>query len=318
MAPKTKGLKASTSPWKPTPSTSKPPKPYLDRLHSDKVPESPSDRSSSPPPRSMPGASQTMSDSITIIDATQSASPTSSAADDISFSMVDTPAFITTKTPTVTPPLSSATSRRPTPTNTGVIPLAWFHSIRTILPKPTSTNCVNTRTLELIYLLMTGKPINFARYILGSMSNASSIVRLTPLPYANLWTLVYNHFGMCLDHEIREIKPVPIITLACLKNIPFFKTDTGDWKFDEDMTHEELVCVSKKFGQHVKPCLTSPQSTPPSSLLDHILTLDKRETADKLEYIFVQHTDVLDGRNTKDLASLAPVVSIGIEQDLAG
>jgi len=56
----------------------------------------------------------------------------------------------------------------------------------------------------------------------------------------------------------------------------------------------------KSFGQHVKPHLTSPQSTHPSSFLDHILNLDERvyelqETTDKLEYIPVQHIDVLHG-----------------------
>lgn len=132
------------------------------------------------------------------------------------------------------------------------------------------------------------------------MSKVSCILRPAPLPYANLLTLVFNHFGVCLTYEIKETKPVLIITLASLKNIQFLQTESSDWKFVEDMTQEELVCVSKKIGQHVKPRLNSPQTTPLSSLLDHILNLNERvyelsETADKLEYIMVQHTDMLDG-----------------------
>lgn len=68
----------------------------------------------------------------------------------------------------------------------------------------------------------------------------------------------------------------------------------------DDMSQEELVIVSKKFGQHVKPSLHSPQTPSSPSLLDQILNLDEKvhelqETADKLEYILVQHTDALDG-----------------------
>ncbi|KAJ8449205.1 hypothetical protein Cgig2_021669 [Carnegiea gigantea] len=138
-----------------------------------------------------------------------------------------------------------------------------------------STLIVNTKTLELIYLLMTGTPVNFAHYILRTMSKVRSILRPAPLPCVNLFTLGFNHFSVCLTHEIKETKLVPIITLASLKNIQFFQTESGDWKFVEDMTQEELVCVSKKFGQYVKPHLTSPQSIPPSSLLDHILNLNE-------------------------------------------
>jgi len=147
---------------------------------------------------------------------------------------------------------------------------------------------------------MTVKSINFARYILESMSKISSIKRPTPLPYTNLLTLVFNHFSVCLDHELEETKSVPIITPASLKHIQLFKTSTGTWKFVEDMNPEEITCVSQKHGPNIKSRLTSPQSTPPPSLLENMMTLNEQiyelqETVDKLEYILVQHTDVLDG-----------------------
>ncbi|KAJ8420658.1 hypothetical protein Cgig2_008873 [Carnegiea gigantea] len=127
---------------------------------------------------------------------------------------------------------------------------------------------------------MTGKPGNFARHILGAMSKVSSIRRPAPLPYATLSTLVFHHFGVCLTNEIADMKPMPIITPTSLKHIPFFKTASSVCKFVDDMTQEELVTVSKKFGQHVKPCLHSPQITPPPSLLDHIVTLDEKAIID--------------------------------------
>jgi len=154
--------------------------------------------------------------------------------------------------------------------------LLYYVIVRTMLPKANSTDSVNSKTLELIYLLMTEKLINYARYILGSISKVNSIMRPAPLPYANLLTLVFQHFGVCLDHELIETKHVPIITPSSLKHIQLFKTTTDAWKFVEDMNSEELACACKSYGPHVKPRLTSPQSTPLPSLLDHIMTLDEQ------------------------------------------
>ena len=94
-----------------------------------------------------------------------------------------------------------------------------------------------------------------------------------------------------------ETKPVPIITPVAFK---FFKTAHNGWKFVEDMTPDELLSVSNGSGPNVPPRVSSDPSPPPSSLLDHIQHLDKRlyelqETAEKLEYILVQHIDALDG-----------------------
>ena len=66
------------------------------------------------------------------------------------------------------------------------------------------------------------------------------------------------------------------------------------------MTPTEKDSVSNRFGQHVKPRAMSQKPTPPPCLLDHILVLDERvyklqETADYLEYIMVQHINMLDG-----------------------
>lgn len=91
--------------------------------------------------------------------------------------------------------------------------------IRTILPKSNSTDNVNTKTLALIYLLMTGKPINFARYILGVIAKVGSIKQPTPLPYTNLLTLVFQYFGVGLTNEFKDTKPVPILIPASLRNI---------------------------------------------------------------------------------------------------
>ena len=97
-----------------------------------------------------------------------------------------------------------------------------------------------------------------------------------------------------------ETKPVPIITPVAFKSIHFFKTAHNGWKFIEDMTPDELLSVSNSSGPPVPPRVSSNPSPPPSSLLDQIQHLDERlyelqETANKLEYILVQHTDALDG-----------------------
>jgi len=163
--------------------------------------------------------------------------------------------------------------------------------VRTVLPKPNSTDSVNNKTLEAIYLLMARKSINYSCYILSCMSKVSSILCLAPLPYSNLLNLVFKHFGVSLN-KICETRFVPIITPSSFKNKQFCKTETRDWKFIQDMTQAEQNYVSLRFGQHVKPHLTSPKSIPPPSLLDHILALDEhvyelQEMANKLEYIMV-------------------------------
>lgn len=62
--------------------------------------------------------------------------------------------------------------------------LLYYIIARTLLPKHNSTDSVNSKTLVLIYLLMTRKPISYARYILRTMSKVGSVQDPTPLPYA--------------------------------------------------------------------------------------------------------------------------------------
>jgi len=102
--------------------------------------------------------------------------------------------------------------------------LLYYVLIGSILPKPNSNDSLNNKTLELIYLLMTSKPVNYARYILSYMAKVGSIMRPTPLAYSNLLTLVFKHFGVPLENEICESKPIPIITPLSLKNIQSFQT----------------------------------------------------------------------------------------------
>ena len=178
--------------------------------------------------------------------------------------------------------------------------LLCYVLVRTILPKPNSTDSLSNKTLELIYILMTSKLVNFARYILSYVAKVSSIMRSTPLPYSNLLTLVFKHFGASLENKICETKPIPIITSSSLNNVQFFKANSGIWKFIEDMTLDEKKFVSLHFAKHVKPRHTSPSTILPPSLPDHTLTLDERvyelqESAGILNYILVQHTNTLDG-----------------------
>ena len=86
---------------------------------------------------------------------------------------------------------------------------------------------------------MSGRPVNFSRYILKYMSKVSSTQRPSPLPYANLLTLIFHHFGVRLTHEVCETRPVPTITPQLLKHIHFFKTESHHWKFVDDMTPAE-------------------------------------------------------------------------------
>ena len=118
--------------------------------------------------------------------------------------------------------------------------------VRAFLPKPNSNDSANAQTLKVIYFLMSGKPIDFSHYMLEYMSKVSSIRRPTPLPYANLLTLFFKHFGVCLMNKIRETKLVPTVSLNSLKHIQFFQTKTGVWRFIDEMAQDEKAIVSKK------------------------------------------------------------------------
>lgn len=64
------------------------------------------------------------------------------------------------------------------------------------------------------------------------------------------------------------------------------------------MTREGLESFSKRFGPLFKPRLNSSQLY--TLQLGHAIDLDERlydlqETADRLDYILVQHNDALDG-----------------------
>jgi len=74
--------------------------------------------------------------------------------------------------------------------------------VRTFSPKPNSIDRVNV--LEVICLLMSGKPVNFSRYILKYISNVNSVGHPGPLPYANLLTLIFQHFGVFLEMRFEK------------------------------------------------------------------------------------------------------------------
>lgn len=61
--------------------------------------------------------------------------------------------------------------------------LLYYVLVHTILPRSNSADSVNTKTLELIYLLMAGKPVNFGHFFLETIVKVGFIRRPTPLPY---------------------------------------------------------------------------------------------------------------------------------------
>ena len=124
----------------------------------------------------------------------------------------------------------------------------FYVLVRTILPKPNSIDSLNNKALELLYLLLTSKPVNYARYILSHMAKIGSIMRPAPLAYWNLLTLVFNHFDVPLENKICESKTLPVITSSSLENIQFFQTAPGVWKFIKDMTPKgKKACISSIY-----------------------------------------------------------------------
>jgi len=125
--------------------------------------------------------------------------------------------------------------------------LLYYVIVHTVLPKSNFIDCVNAKTLEVIYLLMSGKSINFCRYILKYMPKVSSVSRPTPLPYANVLTLIFQHFGVCLENEIRETRPVPVINPHLLTLIKFLPTKLSAWKFLDEITLAKQALLPKNW-----------------------------------------------------------------------
>ena len=143
---------------------------------------------------------------------------------------------------------------------------------------------------------MSGRPVNFSRYILEYMSKVSSTQRPAPLHYANLLTLIFRHFGVCLTHEVCETRLVPTITPQSLNHFHFFKTESRHWKFIDDMTPAEKASLPESTSS--TPITSTPM--PSSSTMNPFYILDERlydvqELIEKLEYILVQRNDMLDG-----------------------
>ena len=75
---------------------------------------------------------------------------------------------------------------------------------------------------------MSAKPISLSRYIIWYMLKVSFVHYPSPLQCAYLLTLVFKHFGVCLDNQIQETRPILVIHPYSLKYIQSFKIGNGD------------------------------------------------------------------------------------------
>jgi len=138
--------------------------------------------------------------------------------------------------------------------------ILYYILVRTVLPKTFSREIPNDKAFELIYLIMTSTPFNFATFILDHMFKSIDVKRATPLPYPNLLTHVFNHFGVNLEGEACINKKITRIGQETLKNLGMYKLGDGRWKFENDMNSEEKEYVQAVHGATLTSATVSSKS----------------------------------------------------------
>ena len=103
--------------------------------------------------------------------------------------------------------------------------LLYYIIVHTFLPKPNSIASINTKTLEAIYLHRSGKLVNFFYYILEYTSRLCSVNHLH-LSFMLICWLWFSNTLQCVENEIRETRPVPLISPCSLKFIQFIQIES--------------------------------------------------------------------------------------------
>lgn len=82
------------------------------------------------------------------------------------------------------------------------------------------------------------------------MYRVSCVTRTPSLPYGNLLTNVFQHFGIPLDSEECITQSIPVISAHSVKTLRFYKTKHRGWQHVSDLTHEE---ASTLYVTHLEP-----------------------------------------------------------------
>ncbi|KAJ8426236.1 hypothetical protein Cgig2_030329 [Carnegiea gigantea] len=121
--------------------------------------------------------------------------------------------------------------------------LLHFVLFRTIYPKENSREASNEIVLAVIYRLMIGYSFDYASIVLDDLYRVSCVTRTPSLPYGNLLTNVFQHFGIPLDSEECITQSVPVISAHFLKTLRFYKTEHQGWQHVSDLTPEEATIL---------------------------------------------------------------------------
>ena len=103
-----------------------------------------------------------------------------------------------------------------------------------------------------MYAVMHNLHLDIPAIVMEHMLYAAQIGKKFVLPYSNLLTLFFKHFGVSLDEEETVKEGFGTITEKSLQNIGVAQTNKGDWKLINKMAEEELkekeITKVKKSG----------------------------------------------------------------------
>ena len=91
-----------------------------------------------------------------------------------------------------------------------------------------------------MYLVLHNYDLYLPTMVMEHMSYAASHKKRYTLPYANMLSVFFKHFGIPVEEEETIKEGFGLITEKTLQNIGMVQTKSGAWKLLGKLTEEEL------------------------------------------------------------------------------
>ena len=129
--------------------------------------------------------------------------------------------------------------------------------VRTNFSRNSSCELVTDAHLILMWKIASIRTVDYALLIISSMRFCSSFVRNSALPYANLLTLIFDHFNLLSDLEEVDFSGPQFLSSNVLPPLGIFKVH-GKYELYSQLSLSEKEDLQKIHGKrlsHLEPQL---------------------------------------------------------------
>ena len=129
--------------------------------------------------------------------------------------------------------------------------------VKTVFPHNSSCEHVTDAHLILIWKIVSLKNVDYASLIISTIRFCSSPVRNSSLPYANLLTLIFDHFNLLSDLEEVDFSGPQFLSSNVLPPLGIFKVH-GKYELYSQLSLSEKEDLQKIHGKrlsHLEPQL---------------------------------------------------------------